>query len=591
LSLIYRCLHVPLRTDDLIVSLLGLLLLELKRAMGEQLIDIGTGNRVQEEFGMKRALCTLAMLVMISSAVKAAVPYGYSFSTSPGQVDWRATPLKAQTACAEMANARFGAAQISATVVARAGDVPEHCWIEGSLPTHVGFEVNLPLAWNGRLYMYGNGGYSGEDPKAPHLRYKRDRALANGFATAWTDTGHRASEPTRAEVAGASFAQSRVALTNHAYLAVHLTVEFAKRVAEGFYGRAPSFSYWDGCSTGGREGVMEAYRFPTDFNGILAAAPTLDWTSIMIKGLWQQSATQGSGLTVDKLQTVFRAVLKKCDAIDGVADGLIDDPRRCAFDPQRDVPHCAAGEDGKTCLTQRQADALTKIYDGPPKGQGMPNWVREYPGFEDGSVLAATPGAQWVLTREGTPNTLSLMASVWMKYFSFEDTEYDASKFDFIRDPPRARAADEEMNPKPDLKPFEEAGGKMITWWGWSDPALNPGMGIDFYDRVIANYGLETTQQFYRLFMIPGVSHCSGGYGPCAVDGMPALIDWVEKRIAPERLQSRRTAEDGKTIYNRSYCAYPAVTRYKGGDPEAPSNYRCEPGMLGLENEQSKSQP
>jgi hypothetical protein len=513
----------------------------------------------------------LTIAVLLTSGARAAVPYGGSFSSQAGEVDWRATPVRAQTACEDFGSKKFGATLMSAKVVAQSGDVPEHCQIEGFLPTEIGFEINLPLAWNGRLYMYGNGGYSGEDPVSPYIQSKRDNALANGFATAWTDTGHRAlNQP------GATFAQSRVALTNHAYLAVHLTVEFAKQLAVASYGRAPNFSYWDGCSTGGRQGVMEAYRFPTDFNGILAAAPTLDWTSIMIEGLWQQSATQGSGLTVEKLQTVFKAVMSHCDAIDGLKDGLIDDPRQCVFDPRRDVRRCATGEDSGACLTRRQADALQSLYDGPPKGRGMPNWVREYPGFENSSALTANAPAQWILTRDGSPNTLTLMASSWMKYFAFNDPTYDASKFDFASDPSRARAADEEMNPKPDLKAFSEAGGKMITWWGWSDAALNPGMGIDFYDRVVANYGLENAQKFYRFYLIPGVSHCTGGYGPCDVDGMPALLDWVEKGVAPQRLGVRRTV-DGKAVYNRAYCAYPAATRYTGGDPEVPANFHCVP--------------
>ena len=516
----------------------------------------------------------MTLSVLFTAGAGAATPNAGSFSSQPGAVDWRATPLRANRACENFASKGFGATLMSARLVAQAGDVPEHCHIEGFLPTEIGFEINLPLAWNARLYMYGNGGYSGEDPTAPSIQSKRDNALANGFATAWTDTGHRAlSHP------GGTFAQSHVALTNHAYLAVHLTVEFAKQLAAAFYGSAPSFSYWDGCSTGGRQGVMEAYRFPTDFNGILAAAPTLDWTSIMIEGLWQRAATQGTGLTVKKLETVFKAVISHCDAMDGLEDGLIDDPRQCMFDPHRDVARCAAGEDGDACLTRRQADALQKIYDGPPKGPGMPNWVREYPGFESSSALTANGGAEWILTRDGSPNTLTVMADSWLKYFSFGDPTYDVSKFDFARDPARARAADEEMNPKPDLKAFDNAGGKMITWWGWSDAALNPGMGIDFYDRVVTEYGLEEAQKFYRLYLIPGVSHCTGGYGPCDVDGMPALLDWVEKGIAPQRLNVRRTV-GGKTVYNRAYCAYPAATRYTGGDPEVTDNFHCVPQVL-----------
>jgi hypothetical protein len=383
--------------------------------------------------------------------------------------------------------------------------------------------------------------------------------------TAWTDTGHRASEQP-----GATFARNPTALTNLAYQAVHATVDYAKKVASAFYSSAPKYSYWDGCSQGGREGVMEAYRFPRDFDGILAGAPTIDWTSIMISGLWRQSVSQGVGLTLGKLQTVFNRTIAACDEIDGVRDGLIDDPRRCALNVHRDVPRCAVGEDSDACLTQKQADALQKIYDGPPKVAGLPQWVHEYPGAED-----RTTAVDWLLTPDGSPNTLATMADSWMKYISFKDPTYDSSKFDFTRDPRRARGADAQMNPKPDLKSFHAAGGKMITYWGWSDMALNVGMGIDFYDRVVAKYGLAETQQFYRLFLLPGVAHCMGGYGPNVTDGMTVLIDWVEQGVVPDRLPAHRIV-DGKTIYNRAYCAYPASTHYRGSDPEVPTNYSCE---------------
>jgi feruloyl esterase len=431
-------------------------------------------------------------------------------------------------------------------------------------------QINLPSAWNGRFFMYGNGGYAGEP--AEQYAEVRDKALAEGFATAWTDTGHR-SNSSDGQFTGGQFAMDPVAFKNYTYYAVHATAAFAKMVIGDFYKAAPNYSYWSGCSTGGRQGVMEAYRYPTDFNGILAGAPVVDGTSMMIKGLWRQTATERTGLTLGKLQTAFRAALAVCDAKDGLKDGLISDPRKCDFNPRRDVAQCTENTKSDACLTEKQAEALQKIYDGPPKVAGTPNWVRDYPGIEDKSVASG-----WVLDDSGADkakNRLAVMADSWMKYFSFKNPSYDASTFNFKADPARAREPDRLMNPKLDFDKFIKFGGKMITYWGWADTALNPAMGINFYDHLVAKYGLSKTQAYYRLFMIPGMAHCSGGYGPSLIDGLPQLIDWVEKGDAPNRLPAKSPAGD-KAAYNRSYCKYPEVTRYRSGDKENPENYVCE---------------
>lgn len=483
-----------------------------------------------------------------------------SFDRAPSaQVGFSATPISAKGDC----RAPPGPSAVSARLVPTTGKTPAHCRLDGFLPTEIGFQINLPLNWNGRLYMFGNGGYAGEEADAPAQQLARDRALERGFATARTDTGHLASKAPLA-----AFALDETALVNHAYQAVHATVTYAKEAAAAYYGLPPRFSYWDGCSTGGRQGLMSATLFPKDFNGILAKAPTLDWTSIMIKGLWRQAAVQGTGLTIGKLKTVFDAVLELCDANDGLRDGLLDDPRRCAFDVRSLVPLCTS-QDSDACLTDPQADALRKIYDGPPKGPGTPDWLGELPGFE-----APSTSAGWVINADSSPNQLFVFADSWMKFIAFKDPDYDSGNFDFVHDPPRARAGDDMMNPKTELDAFRAAGGKMITYWGWSDTALNAGMGIAFYDQVLAEYGLRGAQDFYRFFLVPGVAHCQGGYGPDTIDAMTPLIAWVEHGVAPERLAAQKI-EAGKIIYNRAYCPYPLVTRHEGGDPETPENYRC----------------
>jgi len=513
-------------------------------------------------------LSALAGVLASFAASPAAHATGnrYTFETAAtSSVDYRATLHAAVMPCPRLAAFAGQATTFRPALIAATADVPEHCRINGSLPTGIGFQINLPTRWNGRLYMFGNGGYAGEDAESPQEQASRDVALKNGFATARTDTGHLA-----AEAPLATFARDPDALINHGYRAVHETIAYAKALAGAFYGMAPRYAYWDGCSTGGREGVMSAQRYPSDFDGIVAAAPTLDWSTIMIKGLWNQSALRDSGLTFEKMDQVFKAVMADCDGLDGVKDGLIGDPRRCLFDPAKDLPACGSAEANTACFTPNQIAALRKLYAGPPKGPGTPAWVFQHPGFEHRSTLVP-----FTMMPDGSPNVLTVFAVSWMRYIGFKDPDYDSSGFDFNRDPTRIRGSDAVFNPTPDLAAFKARGGKMITFWGWSDTALNPQMGIDYYGKVVRRFGLRQTQDFYRLFLIPGMAHCSGGYGPDHIDAMTAVIAWVENGVAPERLAARRI-DDGAATYSRAYCPYPAATKYKGsGDPEDPRSYAC----------------
>ncbi|MBI2969795.1 MAG: tannase/feruloyl esterase family alpha/beta hydrolase [Gammaproteobacteria bacterium] len=490
----------------------------------------------------------------------------HSFSradTSP--IDYRAASFKAAMGCEDVEAHANAAAALESDLVQASGGVPEHCRINGVLGTGIGFQVNLPSAWNGRVYMFGNGGYAGEDAESPREQASRDLGLKNGFVTVRTDTGHLAvNEPL------ATFALDSVKLVNHGYRAVHETITFAKSLATQFYKEAPRFTYWDGCSTGGRQGVISAQRFPGDFNGIVAAAPTLDWSSIMVKGLWNRNALSGSALGIEKMGVVFKAVMEKCDKTDGIADALIDDPLRCDFDPERDVPRCREPESGDRCLIPAEIAALKKFYAGPPKGAGTPAWNAQAPGVEHPSTMVP-----FVLMHDGSPDVLTRFAESWMRYIGCGDPAYDPDTFDFARDPAGIRRADSIFNPSPDLARFRALRGKMITFWGWADAALNPQMGLAYYDEIIRRFGISESREFYRLFLIPGVAHCAGGYGPDEIDALTAVINWVEGGTVPIRLPARRV-EDGTIRFNRSYCAYPAATKYRdSGDPEDPRNFTC----------------
>jgi hypothetical protein len=509
-------------------------------------------------------------LIMFAAACVPAGASGnlHSFSrATDAKIDFRATPIRSTQDCKAFLTDIAGGIRItSAELIAAKDGVPEHCRVNGVIPQEIGFQFNFPVAWNGRLYMYGNGGYAGEDAEAPREQDSRNIALRNGFATARTDTGHLASK----EPLG-TFAVDHNKVVDHGYRAVHETVTLAKRLAGRFYGNAPKFSYWDGCSTGGRQGVMSAQRYPKDFDGIVATAPTLKWTDIMIKGLWNQRALDRGGFTPAKMQTVFSSFTAKCDAGDGAKDGLVSDPRQCKFAPAADVKRCEPGKDAGDCLTEAQAMALQDLYDGPKDGSGKPIFVGQVPGAEDPSVLAP-----FVMMPDGSANALTRYADSWMKYLAFQNPGYDPKTFDFDKDPQRIRKMDEIFNPTTDLTAFRDAGGKMITFWGWADNALNPQMGMQYYDEVAEKFGLDNTKSFYRFFLVPGFAHCRGGYGPNEVDAMSVIIDWVEGGVVPQRLPARKTEKDGRVKYQRAYCAYPQLTTFSGaGDPEDPKNYSC----------------
>lgn len=527
------------------------------------------GRSRRAPYGSAGIVALIGGFALSGAAIAAGNKYSFARADAAA-VDYRDTSIRAAIPCANLRSHAGETTRFRAAPVLPAAGVPEHCRIDGELPTEIGFQINLPTAWNGRLYMFGNGGYAGEDPESPRERSSRDLALRNGFATVRTDTGHVATkEPL------ATFARDPQRVLNHGFGAVHATIVYAKGLVAAYYGRHARFAYWDGCSTGGRQGVMSAQRFPADFDGIVAAAPTLDWSSIMIKGLWNRAALGRANLTVERMGEVFEAALARCDLQDGLRDGLIDDPRRCAFEPARDLPICATRNARAACFSPEDVEALQRLYAGPPKGAGIPGWVYQVPGFEHASTLQP-----FVMVADGSPDVLTIFAESWTRYIGFRTADYDPTAFDFDRDPPLIRRVDRLFNPTPDLDKFKARGGKMITFWGWADAALNPQMGLEYYDRVVSRLGLSSTQDFYRFFLIPGVAHCADGYGPDEIDAMTAVIEWVEKGIVPARLPARRT-RDGKVSYDRAYCSYPESTDYLGsGDPEAPGSYSCvTPGL------------
>jgi hypothetical protein len=468
--------------------------------------------------------------------------------------------------------------EIAARSVGAEGNAPPHCRIAGTLAPEIAFEVSLPTPWNGRLYMIGNGGHAGEALDNPGRVAQVRQGLEHGFAVAQTNTGHDA----RKEPSATFVLSNPQKAVDYAYRAVHLTAVTAKEIANRYYARPVDNAYWNSCSNGGRQGLIEAQRYPEDFDGIVANAPWVDQTGFTIGAIWNQRAFAETHVSADKLALVAERAMQQCDAVDGLRDGLIDDPRQCSFDVARDVPSCAAGsEAAASCLTPAEAAAVQKVYDGPQSGGR-----RIFPGFEIGSeaVLArpnAAPASGWVgliAPAEAGGRTADFgLAEGTMRYLVFDPPrpDWDFRTFDFGRDPPSLERWGELANAtETDLRGFRGRGGKLLITYGWADAILQPRMGVEYYEKAAAANGRDATD-FMRLFMIPGMAHCAGGLGPDQYDAVTAVIDWVEKGVAPDSLVASKIV-NGEVTRSRPLCPYPQVARYRGqGSTDTAASFEC----------------
>ncbi len=458
----------------------------------------------------------------------------------------------------------------TATLVPASGELPEFCQVLGQVEPEVRFELSLPTSWNGRLYMFGNGGYAGENLTAPARANARNSALKHGFAVAQTNTGHDAViEPL------GTFAVNRQKLIDYAYRAVHITAETSKRLIRLYYDSAPVRSYFDGCSTGGRQGLMSAQRFPDDFDGIVVGAPVLDFTGTMTNYVSMVRALASEPIPLEKMKIVAQRVYAKCDGADGLVDGLITDPRRCEFEAEKDLPHCASDTDGKDCFTSGQIHTLETIYHGAAAGGKRLFWGQ--PVSAEIDMAGGLSGWNaWIIAQQGR-SISATFAETFFRFLAFQkpDPNYDLKSFNLDSDPAKLAAIGSILDAKnPDLSRFKARGGKIVMYFGWADPALNPLMGIDYYEKVAAKFGSQTGD-FFRLFMVPGMAHCRGGVGTDELDALTAVFDWVEKGNAPKELIASQR-KSGSVSRTRPLCPYPQVAKYKGtGNVDEASSFSC----------------
>ncbi|HUI44002.1 MAG TPA: tannase/feruloyl esterase family alpha/beta hydrolase [Terriglobia bacterium] len=464
-------------------------------------------------------------------------------------------------------------------------DVPAFCRVVAeAAPTpdsDIKIEIWMPASgWNGKFQGVGNGGFAGM------IDYEGlGTAVKHGYATAATDTGHSGSP---IDAGWALGHPEKVA--DFGYRGIHLMTQDARAIISAFYGDNPQRAYFASCSDGGREALMEAQRFPEDYNGIIAGAPANYWTHLLTAALWDLQATTldpASYIPVAKIPAISKAVTAACDAQDGVTDGVLSDPRQCHFDPETIV---CKGADAASCLTAPQATALKAIYAGPHDSAGHQVFPGYPPGGEEG-------GGGWGLWITGGAPRRSLIAFFGLGYFSnmvYGKADWDYKTFT-VDD--GLKAAEEKTaavlnSTDPDLKAFRARGGKLILYHGWSDAAIPATNSIDYYNSVAARMGRKAAGSFVRLFMVPGMQHCGGGPGAnyFGEDGRgapgdaghniyAALEQWVEKGVAPSMIIATKYTDDNPARgvkMTRPLCAYPQIAKYKGaGDTNDAANFAC----------------
>jgi feruloyl esterase len=492
------------------------------------------------------------------------------------------------SSCKALMNSDFSQVQDAPTQVTSAELVevkskePSYCRVQGYIAPQVGFELRLPTAnWNGRFMEVGCGGACGVIQSD-----KCDIPVRRGYACIASDMGHKGTGD------DALWAYNNLQTQiDFGYRATHVAALAGKAITKQYYQASPRRAYFVGCSTGGYQGVTEAQRFPWDFDGILAGAPDIDENYASLRALWAAAKFQDKEgkprLDRDALQLVHQAVLARCDMDDGVKDGIISDPLSCHFDPKELV--CKSGE-ASSCLTDAQAQVVRDMYSGPTNSKG-----------EKTSSGGFLPGSE-LMWNDVWPLSATEQSFKYLIYGYTSGKDWKYTDFDFDHDHERFGLTPWYENSNPDLRRFKRAGGKLIIYHGGVDTVDLPGAVIDYYESVERTMGgRSATEDFFRFFIIPGMTHCSGGEGAFAIDYLRYLEAWVENGEAPEKLigahvktgdlwsrlskgdveawhewQRRTTFPlDQKLIeFTRPIYPYPTFAKYKGsGDPNSAESF------------------
>ncbi|HEY2559320.1 MAG TPA: tannase/feruloyl esterase family alpha/beta hydrolase [Caldimonas sp.] len=530
--------------------------------------------------------------------------------TACGGDDNPASQLTAQQACTALAGATVGSATVAAAVmVAASGPVPSYCKVSAKIEPSLNYEMRIPDGWNGKLHYGGGGGFNGFinglfDPTGGHDNNGLNLAALNqGYINVASDGGHAGTIPGAQDVDASWVPGNPAAERQYADLALPTVKSSAVEMIRKAYGSAPTKSYFEGCSNGGREGLISAQRFPNLFDGIVSRAPALNYVSSV--GAFetnQQGILLNPALnfTPAKVALLSDAVLAACDAQDGVADGVVSNPAACTFTAAtaRATLRCAGGADtGNTCLSDAQL-AVVDTWTTPKTFAGKylnPGWMltgnesaagnwdawlfaAAAPGAPAGSgsaqYLFAYGGISGFLLKNPTTAPLAFLDPAGANTLSYD--------FNAASNAAAVTALSSELDASdPDLRPFSNSGGKLLLWHGGTDPALTIKGTIGYYQSVIAKVGGQTAADaFARFYVAPGVNHCAGGPGADKSDLLSALDAWVTNGTAPGQLSAAKLAADGSTTFTRPLCQYPKYPRYTGaaGDANAAKlavNYTC----------------
>ena len=464
--------------------------------------------------------------------------------------------------CADLQELRLPDVKISSVEALQ--EPVAYCKLSGVIGKEIRFEVVLPEQWNERFSLSGNGGFAGAI-QTGHARVRQ------GFANAATDTVHQGGPLDGSWAEGHPERQ-----INFGHLAGHRTAVTAKEIVQQYYCIAPRYSYFVGCSRGGGQGMMAAQRYPDDFDGIVAGAPAFTWPAMAAEFVRNcqsvypdTSAPDQPIITTANLEILEKHILNQCDTLDGLADGILNDPRACHFDLSS-LPKCPVEQAGEDCFTVEQIAAIQEIYNGTDlKGKSI------YPGFPFGGENEPNGWRAWMTgPKEGKSvgRHFSLGTEIF-KHLVFHDANWDCRQYDFTNFYQQTRHAASFLDAtSTDYQAFHKRGGKMLLYHGWSDPALSALATIEHYEAVQKQD--PNLQDYVRLYLLPGVLHCGDGPGPSQTDWLQLVRDWVENGQAPEKVVLSRRRK-GQPRLSRPVFPYPATAVYDGkGDPNLESSFK-----------------
>ena len=470
-------------------------------------------------------------------------------------------------ACEELANLRIPDVTISQ--VEQVQEPVPHCKVTGVIGSEINFELLLPEKWNSRFAMGGGGGFVGS------VQNMAASSIVKGYATAGTDTGHK-GHGLKADWALDNMERQ----VNFGHLAVHRTAVTSKAIIEQYYCSPIAYSYFWGCSRGGGQAMMEAQRYPGDFDGIVTGAPAFGWPAIAAEFIQNTQAMYPDPddlnhpvVTKANLELLQALLLEQCDALDGIQDHILNDPRDCDLD-KIEFPRCTDDTPADDCFTSEQLEAIKVVYSGVTiEGREV------YPGFPPGGENEPGSWQVWITGPIGSPMTAGFpslhfgFGTEMFKYLVFQDPDWDYSTYDFSDFFHTTRYASSYLDAtSTDYSAFKNRGGKMIIYHGWNDPALSAYATIEHYEKVKSND--PDVENYLRLFLLPGVLHCSGGPGPDQADWLELVRNWVEDGIAPERVTVSKT-EDGNVVMTRPVFPYPEKAIYDGeGDPDTEESFK-----------------